>query len=83
MRLSLRAVLVLVATLLVAAPAVSAPSGTVNVPSTLETVPTGVTGDTADDAAIWVNTVDPAASLVTSPADTWPAAVSVTEPGTP
>lgn len=27
--------------------------------------------------------LDPAASLVTSPADTWPAAVSVTEPGTP
>ena len=33
-------------------------------PSVLETVPTGVTGDTADDPAIWVNTADPAASLV-------------------
>ena len=33
-------------------------------PSTLETVPSGVSGDTADDAAIWVNPADPAASLV-------------------
>jgi myo-inositol-hexaphosphate 3-phosphohydrolase len=40
------------------------PPGTINVPSTLETTPTGVKGDTADDAAIWVNTADPAASLV-------------------
>ena len=64
MRLSVRTVMVTAATMLVAAPAVSAPPGTVNVPSVLETVPTGVTGDTADDPAIWVNTVDPAASLV-------------------
>ena len=56
MRLSLRTVMVTAATMLVAAPAVSAPPGTVNVPSVLETVPTGVTGDTADDPAIWVNT---------------------------
>ena len=64
MRLSVRTVMVLAATMLVVAPAASAPSGTVNVPSVLETVPTGVTGDTADDPAIWVNTADPAASLV-------------------
>ena len=64
MRLSLRTVMVVAATMLVAAPAASAPPDTINVPSTLETVPTGVTGDTADDPAIWVNTVDPAASLV-------------------
>ena len=65
MRLSIRISMVVVATVLVAAPAVSAaPPGTVNVPSLLETVPTGVSGDTADDPAIWVNTVDPAASLV-------------------
>jgi 3-phytase len=47
-----------------AVPAQSAPPNTVDVPSTLETVPTGVAGDTADDPAIWVNTADPAASLV-------------------
>ena len=64
MRLPLRIAMVVAATLLVAAPAVSAPAGTVNVPSLLETEPTGVTGDTADDPAIWVNEVDPAASLV-------------------
>jgi 3-phytase len=39
-------------------------SGLVGVSSTLETVPTGVDGDTADDPAIWVNAADPAASLV-------------------
>lgn len=39
-------------------------AGTVAVPSTLETTPTGVKGDTADDPAIWVNQADPAASLV-------------------
>jgi 3-phytase len=48
----------------VAAPAWSAPPGTLNVPSTLETVPTGISGDTADDPAIWVNTENPGASLV-------------------
>jgi len=47
-----------------ASPAESAPRGTVPVPSTLETVPTGVAGDMADDPAIWVNPADPAASLV-------------------
>ncbi|WP_157559579.1 phytase [Nocardioides sp. Soil777] len=40
------------------------PSETVRVASTTETVPTGVVGDTADDPAIWVDTGDPAASLV-------------------
>ena len=45
-------------------PAGSAPPDTIDVPSALETVPTGVSGDTADDAAIWVNADDPAASLV-------------------
>jgi 3-phytase len=64
MRLFLRFVMVVLATLGVAAPAVSAPSGTVNVPSLLETAPTGVTGDNADDPAIWVNQADPADSLV-------------------
>jgi myo-inositol-hexaphosphate 3-phosphohydrolase len=64
MRLSLRPFLVVAASVLVAAPATSAPPDTENVPSVLETVPTGVTGDTADDPAIWVNPVDPAASLV-------------------
>lgn len=58
------AVAVAVAVSVVAPPAQSMPDGTVNVASTLETVPTGVSGDTADDAAIWVNTADPAASLV-------------------
>lgn len=48
----------------VAAPAQSVPPGTINVPSALETVPTGVAGDTADDPAIWVNTGNPGASLV-------------------
>ena len=48
----------------VAAPAQSVPPGTINVPSALETVPTGVAGDTADDPAIWVNTGNPSASLV-------------------
>jgi 3-phytase len=59
---------VAVGTLLVAGlsagPARSVPPGTVDVPATLETVPTGVAGDTADDPAIWVNAADPAASLV-------------------
>jgi 3-phytase len=53
-----------VATGLVAGSAEALPPQTIHVPSTLETVPTGVTGDTADDAAIWVNTADPGASLV-------------------
>ena len=51
-------------TALTIAPAQSIPPNSVNVPSTLETVPTGTTGDTADDPAIWVNTTDPEASLV-------------------
>lgn len=46
------------------APVPAAPVGTVQVPSILETVPTGVSGDTADDPAIWVDTGNPAASLV-------------------
>jgi 3-phytase len=58
------AVAVAVAVSVAAPPAQSVPDGTVTVPSTLETVPTGVSGDTADDAAIWVNTEDPSASLV-------------------
>ena len=45
---------------LVAAPSAAAPPGTVSVPSVLETVPTGVAGDTADDPAIWVNSSSPA-----------------------
>ena len=40
------------------------PTDTVRVASTLETAPTGVAGDTADDPAIWIDTSDPAASLV-------------------
>lgn len=40
------------------------PPQLVGVGSTLETVPTGVAGDTADDPAIWVNPGNPAASLV-------------------
>jgi myo-inositol-hexaphosphate 3-phosphohydrolase len=52
------------ATALTIAPAQSIPPDSIDVPSTLETVPTGVTGDTADDPAIWVNPEDPAASLV-------------------
>jgi myo-inositol-hexaphosphate 3-phosphohydrolase len=36
----------------------------VAVRSVLETVPTGVSGDTADDPAIWVDPADPARSLV-------------------
>ena len=46
------------------APAPAAPVGTVQVPSIIETVPTGVSGDTADDPAIWVDTDNPSASLV-------------------
>ena len=49
----------------VAAPASSVPpEGTVQVPSVLETVPTGVAGDTADDPAIWPNPVQRWRSLV-------------------
>lgn len=48
----------------VAAPGVAVPVDTLDVPSVVETVPTGVRGDTADDAAVWVNPVDPTASLV-------------------
>ena len=44
--------------------AAAVPPDTALVPSVLETVPTGTTGDTADDPAIWVNTADPSASLV-------------------
>ena len=58
-------VVVLVASgLLLGSPAASAPTGVVRVPSVLETAPTGVVGDTADDPAIWVNRAAPAASLV-------------------
>jgi 3-phytase len=64
MRFSVWIGLAAVAVLVVAPPTVAAPPNTVNVPSVLETVPTGVTGDTADDAAIWVNSADPSASLV-------------------
>lgn len=49
---------------LLAAPTSGAPPDTITVPSTLETVPTGVRGDTADDPAVWVNPLDPAGSLV-------------------
>lgn len=49
---------------LLAAPAHAVPVDTVTVPSTLETVPTDVRGDTADDPAVWVNPADPAGSLV-------------------
>lgn len=49
---------------LLAVPAQAAPPDTVAVPSVVETVPTGVRGDTADDPAVWVNPADPAASLV-------------------
>ncbi len=52
------------ALLAVAAPALAVPDGTVDVPSTLETVPTGVPGDTADDPAIWVHETNPKSSLV-------------------
>jgi myo-inositol-hexaphosphate 3-phosphohydrolase len=57
-------VAIVAATVVVAAPAASAPPNHVDVPSTLETEPTGVTGDTADDPAIWVNEGNPKASLV-------------------
>lgn len=49
---------------LVVVPARAVPVDMVTVPSTLETVPTGVRGDTADDPAVWVNPDDPAGSLV-------------------
>jgi 3-phytase len=52
------------ASLFIASPAVPAPPGTTKVPSVLETEPTGVSGDTADDPAIWVNGASPSASLV-------------------
>jgi len=55
---------IVAATAVVAAPVESAPVGTVQVPSTLETTPTGISGDTADDPAIWVNTGNPEASLI-------------------
>lgn len=55
---------VLAATVVAATPAQSAPVGTIQVQSTLETAPTGSSGDTADDPAIWVNTDDPSASLI-------------------
>ena len=61
---SLTLVAVVAAMVVLASPAAPAPPGTVRVPSTLETVPTGVPGDTADDPAIWVNTGNPPASLV-------------------
>ncbi len=64
MKLAILLVTVAVTTVLFATPAVPAPTGTIRVPATLETVPTGRAGDTADDAAIWVNTNNPAASLV-------------------
>ncbi|GAA1479140.1 hypothetical protein GCM10009623_35860 [Nocardioides aestuarii] len=48
----------------VVTPARAAPVDTVDVPSVVETVPTGVRGDTADDPAVWVNPDDPAGSLV-------------------
>ena len=47
-----------------ASPAAALPPDHVNVPSTLETEPTGIPGDTADDPAIWVNPAHPKASLV-------------------
>lgn len=47
-----------------AAPAAPTPPGTVKVPAKVETAPTGVAGDTADDPAIWVDRQHPAASLV-------------------
>ena len=55
---------VVAAIAVVASPAIAVPGGTVDVPSTLETVPTGISGDTADDPAIWVNPDNPEASLV-------------------
>lgn len=65
MKISILAVcLAAVLVTLGAAPGRSAPPDTIDVPSTLETVPTGVQGDTADDVAVWVNPDDPAASLV-------------------
>jgi 3-phytase len=64
MRRAILLVTVVATTLLLATPAAPAPPGTILVPSTLETVPTGRAGDTADDAAIWVNTNNPSASLV-------------------
>ena len=64
MRATLPCVLAAIATLLVGGPAASVPPDTALVPSVVETVPTGTTGDTADDPAIWVNTTDPSASLV-------------------
>ena len=57
-------VLLSACSVLVADLAAAAPPGTVRVASVLETVPTGVTGDTADDPAIWVNSRAPSASLV-------------------
>jgi 3-phytase len=58
------ALLVCAAAVAAAAPAQAVPVDTVDVPSVLETVPTGVRGDTADDAAVWVDPADPASSLV-------------------
>ena len=64
MRATVPCALAAVATLLVGGSAAAVPPDTALVPSVLETVPTGTTGDTADDPAIWVNTTDPSASLV-------------------
>ena len=64
MRATVPCALAAVATLLVGGSAAAVPPDTALVPSVLETVPTGTTGDTADDPAIWVNTTDPRASLV-------------------
>ena len=52
------------ALVVLASPAASLAPDHVLVPSTLETEPTGIPGDTADDPAIWVNPANPKASLV-------------------
>jgi myo-inositol-hexaphosphate 3-phosphohydrolase len=59
-----RTLALVVALLAVAGTAHAAPAGLVSVPSTLETAMPTTTGDNADDPAIWVNTADPAASLI-------------------
>jgi 3-phytase len=64
MRAKVVSVAIAAALVVLASPAASLAPDHVNVPSTLETEPTGIPGDTADDPAIWVNTANPKASLV-------------------
>lgn len=64
MRRTVLGVVAVAAGLLLGGPALSSPPGTATVPSALETVPTRVAGDTADDAAIWVSSARPGSSLV-------------------